>query len=135
MRGLLRCLLRGAFVAGFGAAVAVASPCEAQGSASQFPTINQPRSGTRPPAMPSIDGSEPSRDNPLAAIQQAQRTKAIANERQRKIVDDTAKLLQLATELKDAVAKTTKDQMSLEVIRKAEEIEKLARDVKQRMKS
>ncbi len=93
-----------------------------------FPSINPDRRDSRDPR-------EPDSPSPLAAIQEAQRTKAIANDRQKRIVDDTAKLLQLATELKSAVDKTTKDQLSLDVIRKADEIEKLAHDVKQRMRS
>jgi hypothetical protein len=67
-------------------------------------------------------------------MREAGRARAMANERQKKIIDDTAKLLQLATELKTDVDKTNKDEMSLDVIRKADEIERLAHDVKQRMK-
>jgi hypothetical protein len=55
-------------------------------------------------------------------------------ERKREIADDSAKLLKLATELKAEVDKTNKDTLSVEVIRKADAIEKLARDVKQKMK-
>ncbi len=44
------------------------------------------------------------------------------------------KLLQLATELKEEVDKSTKNEMSVTAIKKAAEIEKLARDVKDRMK-
>jgi hypothetical protein len=67
-------------------------------------------------------------------MREANRVRAMANERQKKIIDDTARLLQLATELKTDVDKTTKDEMSMDVIRKADEIERLAHDVKQRMK-
>ena len=72
--------------------------------------------------------------NPLGAIQQAARVRALADDRQKKLADDTAKLLELATELKTEVDKSNKNQLSLEVVRKADEIEKLAHDVKQRMK-
>ena len=51
-----------------------------------------------------------------------------------KLVEDTQKLLVLANELKAEVDKSTKDTMSLDVIRKADEIEKLAHSVKERMK-
>lgn len=54
--------------------------------------------------------------------------------RQKQIGADSAKLLKLATELKTEVDKTTKDTLSLNVIRKADEIEKLAHDVKEEMK-
>lgn len=55
-------------------------------------------------------------------------------ERKKQIGDDSAKLLKLATDLKAEVDKTTKDTLSLGVIRKADEIEKLAHSVKEKMK-
>jgi hypothetical protein len=59
---------------------------------------------------------------------------AANTERKRQIADDTSKLLELATQLKAEVDKTSKDTLSLNVIRKAESIEKLARGVKEKMK-
>jgi len=56
------------------------------------------------------------------------------SQRQQDIVNDTAKLLDLAQQLKDEVDKSRKDQMSVSVIKKAEEIEKLAKAVKEKMK-
>jgi hypothetical protein len=55
-------------------------------------------------------------------------------ERRKQIADDSARLLKLATDLKTEVDKTTKDTLSLSVIRKADEIEKLAHGVKEKMK-
>jgi hypothetical protein len=55
-------------------------------------------------------------------------------ERKRQINADSARLLKLATDLKTEVDKTGKDTLSLGVIRKADEIEKLAHDVKEKMK-
>jgi hypothetical protein len=55
-------------------------------------------------------------------------------ERKRQITDDSARLLKLASDLKAEVDKTSKDTLSLGVIRKAEEIEKLAHNVKEKMK-
>jgi hypothetical protein len=55
-------------------------------------------------------------------------------ERRKQIADDSARLLKLATDLKSEVDKTTKDTLSLNVIRKADEIEKLAHNVKEKMK-
>ncbi|HET9839772.1 MAG TPA: hypothetical protein VFR84_16210 [Candidatus Angelobacter sp.] len=54
--------------------------------------------------------------------------------RQEDIKNDTEKLFQLATELKAAVDKTNENMLSLEVIRKAEQVEKLAKKVKENMK-
>jgi len=55
-------------------------------------------------------------------------------ERRKQIADDSAKLLKLATDLKSEVDKTSKDTLSLNVIRKADEIEHLAHNVKEKMK-
>ena len=55
-------------------------------------------------------------------------------ERKRQIAEDSAKLLKLATDLKIEVDKTNKDTLSLIVIRNADEIERLALNVKEKMK-
>jgi type IV secretory pathway VirB10-like protein len=55
-------------------------------------------------------------------------------EHKRQISDDSAKLLTLAMALKAEVDKTNKDMLSLDVIRKADEIEKLAHNVRDKMK-
>lgn len=54
--------------------------------------------------------------------------------RQKQIVEDTKQLLDLAQQLKDAVDKSTKDQLSLSVVNTASEIEKLAKNVKDKMR-
>jgi hypothetical protein len=56
------------------------------------------------------------------------------NERQKKLAADTDKLLVLATDLKKQVDKTNKDILSVDVVKKAEEIEKLARSMKNETK-
>jgi hypothetical protein len=71
--------------------------------------------------------------------QQSKQTKQAKYEtanaaRRKQLADDAARLLQLATELKTAVDKTDKDTLSLDVIRKAESIERLAKGVKEKMK-
>ena len=55
-------------------------------------------------------------------------------ERQVALKRDTEKLLKLSTELKEYVDKTNENMLSLTVIKKAEEIEKLAHSVKDKMK-
>jgi hypothetical protein len=55
-------------------------------------------------------------------------------ERKKQIGDDCAKLLELATGLKSEVDKSTKDTLSVTVIRKAGEIEQLARKMRDEMK-
>lgn len=55
-------------------------------------------------------------------------------ERQADLKRDTEKLLKLATELKESVDKSSVDLLSLDVVRKADEIERLAHSVKGKMK-
>lgn len=55
-------------------------------------------------------------------------------ERQKQLKADTEKLLALATQLKESVDKTNEHVLSLEVVRKAEEIEKLAKHIKTNMR-
>jgi hypothetical protein len=55
-------------------------------------------------------------------------------ERQLHLKTDTDKLFKLATELKDQVDKSNQNILSLEVIKKADEIEKLAHSVKEKMR-
>lgn len=55
-------------------------------------------------------------------------------ERQAQLKRDTDRLLKLATELKTSVDKTDQNTLSVDVVKKAEEIEKLAHSVKEKMK-
>jgi len=55
-------------------------------------------------------------------------------QRQEELKKDTEKLLELATELKQSVDKADENTLSLEVIKKADQIEKLAKSVKEKMK-
>ena len=58
-----------------------------------------------------------------------------ANEqRQADIKKDTEKLVKLSMELKQYVDQTNENVLSLDVIKKAEEIEKLARSVRTKMR-
>ena len=60
--------------------------------------------------------------------------KKFNEERFENLKRDTDKLLKLSTELKAYVDKSSKDTLSLDVVKKAEEIEKLAKSVKEKMK-
>lgn len=55
-------------------------------------------------------------------------------ERQAQLKRDAEKLFKLASELKDSVEKSNENTLSLDVVKKAEEIEKLAHSVKEKMK-
>ena len=72
---------------------------------------------------------------PIEEKWERQRNKARNEERQKNLMQDTDKLLRLATELKQYVDKTDENTLSLDVIKKAEEIEKLAKKVREKMKA
>jgi spore coat polysaccharide biosynthesis protein SpsF (cytidylyltransferase family) len=78
----------------------------------------------RPPTLEEEARTKMERDMAKKANQQ----------RQAELKRDTDKLFRLATELKQYVDKTNENVLSLEVLKKAEEIEKLAHNVKDRMK-
>lgn len=60
--------------------------------------------------------------------------KKAAKERAAQLKNDTDKLLKLSVELKAYVDKANENVLSLDVIKKADEIEKLAKSVKDKMK-
>jgi hypothetical protein len=64
----------------------------------------------------------------------AEMAKRAAKERAAAIKTDTDKLLKLSVELKQYVDKADENVLSLDVIKKAEEIEKLAHSVREKMK-
>jgi methionyl-tRNA synthetase len=72
-------------------------------------------------------------DEQLSTIQKENARRA-NEQRQLELKRDTDRLLQLTNELKQYVDKTNENILSLEVIKKAEEIERLAKSVKEKMK-
>jgi len=99
------------------------------GSSGRSSPTGAPQSG---PGVPPTVNVGPDSGIPPQMEQDQARMRAV--DRQKQLVSDTQKLLALATELKADVDKTNKDTMSLDVIRKADEIEKLAHSVKEKMK-
>lgn len=94
----------------------------------------RPGATSSTPTIPRVDGRDPEGlPDPQAALMEARRVRSLAMDRQKKIVDDVTRLAQLAGEVKTSADQANKE-TSADVIRKTEEIEKLARDVKQRMK-
>jgi hypothetical protein len=70
-----------------------------------------------------------------ASAADSQSLPAPQTEKQKQLADDTAKLLQLANELKAELDKSSKDTLSLSVMKKAEQVEKLAHKVRDEMKA
>ena len=90
-----------------------------------------------PPPPPSMKGEPPRTigDGDQAQQRLAHDMAKKANlERHVLLKADTDKLLKLAVELKDSVDKSSENVLSLDVLKKAEEIEKLAHSVKDKMK-
>ena len=88
-----------------------------------------------PPATP---GPTPPQNPPPASVQAAAQPAAPltpAQQRSAQLATDTAQLQQLAAELKAAMNKSTKDTLSFVVIKKAQEVEKLARKVHDEMRA
>jgi spore coat polysaccharide biosynthesis protein SpsF (cytidylyltransferase family) len=71
--------------------------------------------------------------DPSAQLERVQIANAF-RERQLALRRDTEKLLSLAAELKQNVDKTSPNILSMDVIKKAQEIEKLAKSVKDKMR-
>lgn len=83
-------------------------------------------------AAPEQDRRETSREEERMKRDQQ---KALNMKRQEELKRDTDKLVKLANELKEYVDKTNENVLSLDVIKKADEIEKLAKSVRDKMKA
>ncbi len=85
-----------------------------------------PDTQTVKPAAPSAQtDAKKAADTPAAPA-----TPPVTDPRQAQLIADTQKLVKLSEELKAEVAKSSKDTLSLSVIKKAEEVEKLAKTLK-----
>jgi hypothetical protein len=88
-----------------------------------------------PPMPPRVTTGPPMGDEDEARSRiSADMAKKAAKEREAALKSDTDKLLKLSVELKQYVDKSDENVLSLDVIKKAEEIEKLAKSVKEKMK-
>jgi hypothetical protein len=101
-------------------------PVLAQDSTSPVP----PTRVQRPDDLPNEDPVVREHREKLEKVME----KKANQERQAQLKQDTEKLLQLSTELKQYVEKTNENVLSVNVIKKAEEIEKLAHSVKEKMR-
>jgi hypothetical protein len=96
-----------------------------------IPSVAQVR--ISPPST--VDGT-PGNTQPDESRDQMEkdRAKKLNLERQALLKSDAEKLVKLAGELKEYVDKSNENTLSLDVIKKAEEIEKLAKSVKEKMR-
>lgn len=104
--------------------LAAAPSLRAQYSPSQTPPS---------PVLPSVTGKAPSNSDPI--LNRMKRRMAIKqnNERQQKIVTDSALLLALAQKLNAEVTKSDNDTLSVFALKEAGEIQKLAKSIKDKM--
>jgi hypothetical protein len=116
-----------ALVCGLLCALVCALPGRSQSSGS-YGGQGQGMGGTHP--HPDLGSLSP--DNPDPAMVE-RRIRALNIQRQKQIVADTDKLLKLARELNEEVAKANTGTLTLDELHKIAEIEKLARNVRQRM--
>jgi len=96
-------------------------------------------SGVQIRNQPSLPGQPhpnegPSTEDVWQEQQRKEMDKKANLQRHEEIRRDAEKLLELATELKQAVDKSNEHTLSLDVIKKAEQIERLAKNVKEKMK-
>jgi hypothetical protein len=79
-----------------------------------------------------LEGSEPGSNGYDSTITE-RRMKLMNNERRKSLVSDTDKLIKLATELNNEIAKSNSGSLAPDQLRKLAEIEKLARNVRDKM--
>jgi hypothetical protein len=94
------------------------------GSGAQLPQVGPLPSGP----------NQTTPDDPNRERAEKEMAKRANQEREAQLKRDTERLFKLATELKDYVDKSNENTLSLNVIKKADEIEKLAHSVKEKMK-
>lgn len=97
-----------------------------------LPGSGRPHGLPDPSRMPDITDADQTSTSQQKMKQKA--LEAMNAARQKQLTADSARILALAVALKADMDKTSKDMLSLSVIRKADEIEKLAHNVKQKMK-
>jgi hypothetical protein len=105
-----------------GCAFALPVHSQAAGAATSVPAKLEPQVGKDAP-----QSSHPASLDPTTEASPAASPEEL---REAQIEADTKKLYQLSAELRAEVAKTYKESLSLTVLKKAEEIEKLARSLK-----
>ncbi len=84
---------------------------------------------------PAPNMGQPQQTNEQEDKMKREQAKKFNKERHLNLKKDTDKLLALATELKQYVDKSNENVLSVDVVKKAEEIEKLAHSVKDKMKA
>ena len=98
---------------------------------SQTQQSNTGTTTTNPP--PASTNQNNSGTAPQAQV--ASKTLSPAEQKRAELLADTEKLYQLTKELKAEVAKSNKDTLSVSVVKKAQEVERLAKSIKERSRA
>ncbi len=109
----------------FGLALVLGMPVAGQSPYPQFPSTSNGKLGRNYPDTNSQFGADPTAD--------PKRLRVLNAERQKELVSDTQKLLQLARELNAEVSDANAAAMTDAQLRKVAEIAKLARSIKEKM--
>lgn len=114
---------------------AVAQTSAQAPAAAPAPAQTQEKSPGNSPAPAQPPAAAKATQNPGDPAQASSAEVRPVEARKDQIAADSAKLFQLANELKAEMDKSTKDTLSLSVMKKAEEVEKLARKVRDEMRA
>ncbi|MFL6300019.1 MAG: hypothetical protein ACJ71N_05385 [Terriglobales bacterium] len=98
-------------------------------------TVSNGRATPKVLAAPQQHRDEPQPPDPTLQKMQKEAEKRRNERRQSELKRDTDQLYKLAAELKKSVDSTTENVLSVEVLRKTEEIQKLAKSVHDKMKA
>jgi hypothetical protein len=100
-----------------------------------MPSGGPPEPTQQTSAQPSFDpAAPPGSDDAATAAMRGELEKRAEAHRVEQLKNDTDKLLKLSEELKTYVDKTNMNVLSLDVMKKAQEIEKLAKSVHDKMR-
>jgi hypothetical protein len=100
-----------------------------------LPGVSQQQNPGAPPPEHRGNVNPPITDEDDAQARMvSEQAKKAAKERVAALKNDTDKLLRLSVELKQYVDKSDENVLSVDVVKKADEIEKLAKTVKEKMK-
>ena len=114
-----------------GAGLTPLSPVEAHAQFQQQPGFPP---GTQPNGRGVHDNTSPDDPSGMRKRVEEKQAQARNDDRQKRLVSDSERLLALATELHEEVLKTDKNILSVDVVKKATEMEKLSHDLKERMR-
>jgi len=105
------------------------------GSISQSAAQQATQGSPAPPPAAQAPATAEKADTAAAAKADTSKPATPQTPEQKQLADDTAKLLVLANELKSELDKSNKDTLSVSVIKKAQQVEKLAHKVRDEMKA